>query len=262
MVPGRGRPRVPGRARAPRGPGACASRPRPTLVPFGDPSMIRRGSPDFFAIIARELYTAVLSDVLDELGCPGAGAAAVDPAARRRADDGRRRAHGALSRDLRGAGGREPVRTRDRAGRRPEASRRRGVRLRRLHADRAVGRAAVDGGEGARRGRVPDRRLRARHPPDPADGLPGVPRRHRAARLEGPRQGRRDRRADRMRRRARCCRATSSSATPTASSSCRRPSRRTRSTARSRRCAARTARARNSQRGAKLADVFARHGIL
>jgi regulator of RNase E activity RraA len=31
--------------------------------------MIRRGSPDFFAIIARELYTAVLSDVLDELGC-------------------------------------------------------------------------------------------------------------------------------------------------------------------------------------------------
>lgn len=31
--------------------------------------MIRRGCPDFFAIIARELYTAVLSDVLDELGC-------------------------------------------------------------------------------------------------------------------------------------------------------------------------------------------------
>ena len=30
--------------------------------------MIRRGSPDFFATIARELYTAVLSDVLDELG--------------------------------------------------------------------------------------------------------------------------------------------------------------------------------------------------
>jgi regulator of RNase E activity RraA len=30
--------------------------------------MIRRGSPDFFATIARQLYTAVLSDVLDELG--------------------------------------------------------------------------------------------------------------------------------------------------------------------------------------------------
>ena len=30
--------------------------------------MIRRGSPDFFATIARHLYTAVLSDVLDELG--------------------------------------------------------------------------------------------------------------------------------------------------------------------------------------------------
>jgi len=30
--------------------------------------MIRRGNPDFFATIARQLYTAVLSDVLDELG--------------------------------------------------------------------------------------------------------------------------------------------------------------------------------------------------
>jgi len=30
--------------------------------------MIRRGSPDFFATIARQLYTAVLSDVLDALG--------------------------------------------------------------------------------------------------------------------------------------------------------------------------------------------------
>jgi 4-hydroxy-4-methyl-2-oxoglutarate aldolase len=30
--------------------------------------MIRRGSPDFFATVARELYTAVLSDVLDALG--------------------------------------------------------------------------------------------------------------------------------------------------------------------------------------------------
>ena len=30
--------------------------------------MIRRGSPDFFTTIARHLYTAVLSDVLDELG--------------------------------------------------------------------------------------------------------------------------------------------------------------------------------------------------
>jgi 4-hydroxy-4-methyl-2-oxoglutarate aldolase len=30
--------------------------------------MIDRSSPDFFAVLARELYTAVLSDVLDELG--------------------------------------------------------------------------------------------------------------------------------------------------------------------------------------------------
>jgi 4-hydroxy-4-methyl-2-oxoglutarate aldolase len=30
--------------------------------------MIRRGNPDFFATIARQLYTAVLSDVLDDLG--------------------------------------------------------------------------------------------------------------------------------------------------------------------------------------------------
>ena len=30
--------------------------------------MIDRSSPDFFAVVARELYTAVLSDVLDELG--------------------------------------------------------------------------------------------------------------------------------------------------------------------------------------------------
>jgi regulator of RNase E activity RraA len=33
--------------------------------------MIRRGSPDFLATIVRELYTAVLSDVLDELGYRG-----------------------------------------------------------------------------------------------------------------------------------------------------------------------------------------------
>ncbi len=30
--------------------------------------MIRRDSPDFFAVVERELYTAVLSDVLDDLG--------------------------------------------------------------------------------------------------------------------------------------------------------------------------------------------------
>ena len=50
-----------------------------------------------------------------------------------------------------------------------------------------------------RRGGLRDRRLRARHPPDPRAALPGVPRRHRAARLEGPRDGRRDRRPDPLR---------------------------------------------------------------
>jgi hypothetical protein len=59
------------------------------------------------------------------------------------------------------------------------------------------------GGARTRRGRLPHRRLRARHQADSPHKISRIPRGNRAARFEGSRHGRGDRRAHPVRRRCR-----------------------------------------------------------
>ncbi len=151
------------------------------------------------------LNAAVLSDTLDSLGLMQQ---AMKPFMRPLDDSAaahRPRAHRPVHAGVRAAGrGREPLRGGDRAGRRPRARRRGGAGLRRPdRAHRALGRVAVDGQRGARRGRLRHRRPGARRQADPRDALPGVLRRHRAARHQGPRAHGRARRAGGVRRRRR-----------------------------------------------------------
>ncbi len=210
--------------------------------------MLRRGSPDFLTAIARDLYTAVLSDVLDELGIRDQ---AMPPRSVRSTTDSRwwaSRARASTARSPRSAAGRESVRARDRAGRRPEGRATSSCSAAAARRASRRGASSCRRPRGARRRGLRDRRVRPRHPAIRTVGFPvfhgGI------APLDSKGRGKVADIdvADRVRAASRSRRAISSSATRTASSSCRRRSRPMHSTARSRRCAARTGRARNWRR--------------
>ena len=147
-----------------------------------------------------KLYAAVLSDVLDGLGYRHQVLPPHIRPLRRGAGPGRPCPHRPLSRRLSCAGRPQSLRARDRPDRRPEAGRRAGARLRRFRPDRALGRAPDHREPRTRRHRLHHRRSGARHRElIRAVAFPGLPRRHRPARFQGPGRGLRDRRADRVR---------------------------------------------------------------
>ena len=135
-------------------------------------------------------FCALISDVLDGLGYTSQVMAPhVRPLDESLVMVGRAR-HDALCGRLRAAWTwRKPLRSRNQAGRQPRPRRHRGFGLRGHRAHRAVGRSPEYGVEDARRSRCGHGRLRARHPTHPLIGIPGLRRRHCAARQPWPREG-------------------------------------------------------------------------
>lgn len=136
-----------------------------------------RGNADYLSGIRQRLYTAVLSDVLDELGFRHQAM----PPSIRPLDDALVMAGYARTgsyREVYRVVPDEILRAGDGADRRSPVGRHRGLRLRRLVADRAVGRAADDRLARTRRGRRRHGWIRQGHQADPDPALSGVPWRH------------------------------------------------------------------------------------
>ena len=171
------------------------------------------------------------------------GDAAFDPAARREPHARGLRADRPVSRGVPRCRRREPVRARDRAGRRSQARRSCCLRVLRLAPHRAVGRAAVDRIARPRRGRLRDRRhwSAISAPSGHCASRSFTAASHRSIRKAAARSPRSTRRSAAAA--SPSPPGISSSAMPTASSSCRKRSKTKRCAGRSPRSPVRTRRA-------------------